>query len=134
MTVYGSWTSSSPSARSTSCACMKVRTGTSTLSSLRNAHRLNIIFSRTVGFGSHSIPLKEAMIWNHFTNNLRCEKTLASLKKTTTNMGMPLCHLYQLFFSLTLFYLVLHCFTLFDLDSRCLTLSYLAFLLSRRPI
>ena len=73
--------------------------------SLRNEHQLNIPFSRTVGFGSHSIQFEGARVWNHLPNKIRCAENIASFKKTPSNMGrMSLCHLYQLF-------LVTPCFT-----------------------
>ena len=81
--------------------------------SLRNEHQLNIPFSRTVGFGSHSIQFEGARVWNHLPNKIRCAENLASFKKTPSNMGrMSLCHLYQLF-------LVTPCFTLCNFFLPC---------------
>ena len=82
--------------------------------SLRNEHQLNILFSRTVGFGSHSLQFEGARVWNHLPNKIRCAENLASFKKLLrTCMGrMSLCHLYQLF-------LVTPCFTLCNFFLPC---------------
>ena len=58
--------------------------------SLRNEHQLNIPFSRTVGFGSHSIQFEGARVWNHLPNKIRCAENLASFKKLLRTWGG--CH------------------------------------------
>ena len=58
--------------------------------SLRNENQLNIPFSRTVGFGSHSIQFEEARVWNHLPNKIRCAENLASFKELLRTWGG--CH------------------------------------------
>ena len=58
--------------------------------SLRNEHQLNIPFSRTVGFGSHSIQFEGERVWNHLPNKIRCAENLASLKTLLRTWGG--CH------------------------------------------
>ena len=57
--------------------------------SLRNEHQLNIPFnfSRTVGFGSHSIQLEGARVWNHLPNKIRGAENLAAFKKNSFEHG-----------------------------------------------
>ena len=44
--------------------------------SLRDEHQLNIPFSRTVGFGSHSIQFEGARVWNHLPNKIRLKSCI----------------------------------------------------------